>query len=471
MGEERAREGYLTPDSKPYLSGFNPYVIPYQGEVLELVRLNYDHTKGWPEIMLSGSYGSAKSILMAHLVVTHCLANPKARVCLARKALPDLKDTIFKEIEEHIDEDLTEGKHYWVNRQQASIRFANGSEIISRSWADKKYKKGRSLKLSGLVIEELTENNQDDKEAFDTLKARVKRLPHVKENFVICATNPDAPSHWAYRYFIDTDNPNRFTFYSVTSDNPFLDPSYIEQLKDNLDPKAAERYIYGRWVELYKESIYYAYQKERNYRNDVYEPKVGFPIHISWDFNIGEGKPLSAVLFQFHSGAFHFYEQCVVEGMRTLDSCEEMQARGLLSKDFAYHLHGDASGRHKDTRNKKSDWDLINKWFADNSYRFAERVPMSNPPIRERHNYVNAWCYNTNKQVRLYVYKMETKEKRNMVDEALRLTALKRGGQFLEDDSKDYQHIGTAIGYGLHYVVKEMTGGKSMREIRNPRFG
>jgi hypothetical protein len=37
------------------------------------------------------------------------------------------------------------------------------------------------------------------------------------------------------------------------------------------------------------------------------------------------------------------------------------------------------------------------------------------------------------------------------VDEAFRLTALKKGGDYIEDDSKYYQHISTSISYSVFY--------------------
>jgi phage terminase large subunit len=131
--------------SRPYFSDFNPRAIPYQSEVVDFLDA-WDFASATPEILLTGSYGSAKSILMAHLVVRHCCEWPGARVCLARKALPDLKETIFKEVIEHLSEDFVDGKDYFVNQTSAKITLKNGSEIISRTWADKKYKKARSRK-------------------------------------------------------------------------------------------------------------------------------------------------------------------------------------------------------------------------------------------------------------------------------------------------------------------------------------
>lgn len=194
----------LITSSTPNLVEFDPRIIPYQYEVINDVRQNFDYSKGVYEILLSGSVGSAKSILMAHLAVTHCMLFPGARVCLGRRSLPDLKDTIFAKICEHMEGALIYGEDYTIKETNGYINFPqHGSEIISRSWANKRYTRARSLELSMLVIEELTENNNDEFLGFyKEYRARVGRLPHVPENLVVCATNPDAPSHAAYDYFI-----------------------------------------------------------------------------------------------------------------------------------------------------------------------------------------------------------------------------------------------------------------------------
>lgn len=440
--------------STPSFKDFDPDIIPYQRKVIRLVKKDFDYSQGILEILLSGSVGSAKSILAAHLAVFHCLQFPKARILLGRKALPDLKDTIFTKVLEHLEGTLVEKRDYWVNHLRASIKFKNGSEIISRSWSDRKYKKFRSLELSGAIIEELTENDEKDQQAYNEIKMRVGRLPHVKENFIICPTNPDSPAHWAYQYFILTKKPTRFVFYSVTTDNPFLPKSYIAQLKEDLDPKLAQRMIYGQWLELNTEVIYYEYCPAANYVDNPYNVQLNQPIWISFDFNIGIGKPLSCVVMQFDSsGQCHIFNEVVIEGMRTADACEELAERGLLDYPCKYFIAGDATGKRRDTRSKRSDWDII-KHFMSNHKKlsFELRVPISNPRIRDRHNKVNSYCNNANGKRRLFVYKTAP-----TAHEGLRLTKLKEGSTFQEDDSKEYQHITTAIGYAIYQADRDKT--------------
>ena len=450
----------------PALNEFDPRLIPYQFKVLKDVRKNFDYkSHSFHEILLSGSVGSAKSALIAHVAATHCLLYPGARFCLARRAMPDLKRTIFQSVLDHIsclDED-----DYTVNETKASIKFSNGSEIISTSWADKRGKKARSLQLSGIGFEEVTENDDDDKKAYMELRLRVNRLPNIPEQIIIAATNPDAPSHWAYKHWIASEEKNRHVYYSVTSDNPFLPTTYIDQLKRDLDPKMAERMLYGKWIEIEDEVVYYAYSRDRNFKSDDYQVRKELPVYFSYDFNIGTGKPMSMVFFQIVGDTFHFFDEIVIEGARTENTLEEAANRGLFDLSTTYFCNGDAAGKHRDTRSNQSDYDIIDNFMRrykrkdGTVLRYERRIPSSNPPIRDRHNIVNAYCLNLNKQVRLYVYK-----KCVTLDEGFRLVKLRQGSQYIEDDSKFYQHITTAAGYAIHHYNSTKSYAGSVQMVK-----
>lgn len=457
-----------TTSSTPNYQEFNPRIIPTQIRVIKDVKKRYDYALGVHEILLSGSIGSSKSILMAHIVVDHCIRNKGARALLGRRALPDLKATIYTKVLEHLEGAFIEGVHYQKNDTTGKILFQNGSEILSRSWADKRYTKMRSLELSMAVIEELTENQEQD--FYNEIKMRVGRLPHIKQNLIICATNPDSPSHWAYKYFIEGQEKfdTRHVYYSVTTDNPFLPAWYIDQLKKDLDPKLALRMLYGQWIEISKEIIYYAYDNQKQYLRDTeYEINKSYPIWLSWDFNIGEGKPMSLIAAQVIDDTIHVFKEWVIEGMRTLDSCEEVEGSGILEKADHFIVTGDSAGKNRDTRSKGSDYDIIMKYLSNvevngRPISLERYVLPKNPPIRTRHNMVNAYCLNDQNEIRLFLYKgLKT------LDEGLRLTSLKKNGNLIEDDSKSYQHVTTALGYLLNAArIKESrTKHQTVRDI------
>jgi hypothetical protein len=453
--------------STPSLTEFNPHAIPYQFRVIRDIRNVYDYSLGAHEVLLSGSVGSAKSILMAHLAVTHCCDFNRSRFLLGRQSMPDLKDTILKTVIDHMEGDLVEGEDYEHNETKGFIEYSNGSEIVSKSWADKHFKRLRSVPLSAAAVEELTENDDTMAPFYPELYARLGRIPHVPENFMVCATNPDAPSHWAYkRFFVDTE-PNRHVYKSVTTDNPFLPKQYVESLLKNFDPKMARRMIYGEWIEISEEVIYHTYDRAINFRDQDYEPNPKFPIRLNFDFNIGLGKPLSAAASQYLDleDEFHIFRDFVVQGADTHDILDEIEESELLEIPAKFIVHGDANGKNKDTRSKRSDYDIIRERLSryrrkdGSSLEFEIQVPPGNPPLRTRHNRVNAYCQNSLGRNRLFVYR-----KAAVVDEGLRLTSLKKGGSYVEDDSKSYQHVTTAIGYGIVWVTEQMKRKSSSRE-------
>jgi len=427
--------------SVPTLTELDPNIIPYQIKVIRDIKKDFDYSGGkLHEILLSGSVGSAKSILMAHLCVTHCLENAGAVALIGRKAMPNLKDTLLQMIIDHLGTDVK----YRFRQDRGRITFANGSKILCYSWHDKNYKKVRSYALSAAFIEELTENKDD--EFFKEIRMRLGRIPHIKESILMCATNPDSPGHWAYKYFIDTKIKTRHVYYSVTSDNPFLQKEYIRQLKETLTPREALRMLYGQWIEIKQEVIYYNYEEERNFLKETKGELVpGYPIDLMFDFNIGVGKPMSAALGQYINGHFHIYKDFVVDGARTMNICEEISDSDYLK---GYNLHirifGDATGKNNRTSSIHSDYDIIDGHFQNlpNVLNYEKIVPLANPPIRKRHNLVNVQFLNDNGKSNLSVYKDA-----EVANDGFRFSKLKAGANLMEDDSDRYQHVSTAIGY------------------------
>jgi hypothetical protein len=245
-------------------------------------------------------------------------------------------------------------------------------------------------------------------------------------------------------------------YYSKTRDNPFLPESYIENLKENLDPKQALRMLEGLWVEIDQEVVYYNYKQSNNYLPRKYEYNKNYPIDISHDFNIGDGKPMSLCISQHIDNKFHFAKTHIIEGARTTDILDEVASTGLLDTHNNFRIFGDSSGKSRDTRSIKSDYDIIRQYLENyerpdkTKVQFQVLVPLANPPIRERHNLVNAQCQNINGDIKLFVYE-EAKD----LDEGFRLTKLKKGGNYIEDDSFRLQHVTTAAGYMINYLLKK----------------
>ena len=170
---------------------------------------------------------------------------------------------------------------------------------------------------------------------------------------------------------------------------------------------------------------------------------------------------MSACFCQYDpsTDTFHFFDEAIVDGADTESFMEEIAARGLLDHEVPYVVYGDATGESRSANSKKSNYDIIITFLSMHRTRnggrldFSKQVPKSNPPVRERHNRVNAYCKNALGKTKLFVY-----ENAKTLDKGMRLTELKKGGNYIEDDSKPYQHVTTALGYCVHRIWQSKTG-------------
>tara|TARA_R110000868_G_C10972548_1_gene770432 strand:- start:22679 stop:24046 length:1368 start_codon:yes stop_codon:yes gene_type:complete len=435
--------------STPLFAEFNPYEIEWQGQATEAYE-TFDYSTGIYEQFYSGSIGSAKTIEHIHLIVRHCLENKGACYLMLRRVLKDLKRTSWKVLLAHLAEMPMYIRSY--NISNLTITFWNGSTIMGDSYDKGDYEKFRSLELSGADFEEA---NEAPKEAYEAVKMRVGRVPSVKNNIITSRSNPDEPSHWLYEYFIeDTEHKNKEVFYSLTEQNPFLPKWYIQNLKEDLDPLMARRMLKGEWLSIRGEMPYYAYDSEKQFKKkEKYIIDPNYPLDFFHDFNIGEGKPMSSGYGQMIGDTFHIARTFIVEGFNTDEIIDEMIDSGALELITKVRVFGDRNGKNNDTRGNKTDYDIIKsklqKFRKKNQQAISVemQVPNINPPIRSRQNIVNAHCLNDNGKIRLYIY-----SEAKMADKGLRLTKLKKGSTYQEDDSKgnEFQHVTTAIGYYIH---------------------
>jgi len=452
---------------------FDPRPIAWQYRFIWDLHNKIPWENGTQKFLLSGALGSAKTTAGAWAAIYFATKFNKADILIARKALPDLRDTLYKDVRDLLDEDeqLIEGEDYTCYDTTCRVVFhKTGSEILSRTWSDKKYKKARSLRLCLAIIEEGTENNLDDKEAHDTILQRLNRIPSIKWNAMIILTNPDSPSHWIYKDYIvkEKTDPNTHVYYSLTTDNPYIDKNYVRFLEENSTEAEADRMLRGLWVEIDKSRTYYAYDTNKSFRREtVYKLDTTKPIDLMCDFNIGLGKPMSwaigQVLDELVSGewtkTFHIFKEFHAFTMRTDELLEEMEAQGAFElPTTAWRVFGDATGTNKDTRSIRSDYEIIEAFLVnyrkkDNSrLQYSLNLPKKNPPLRLRHNTANGLFKNALGETRFFLYKGC-----DWVDEGFRLTEPKTGTDNIENDGPafPFQHVTTAITYWTSYITNK----------------
>jgi hypothetical protein len=456
---------------RPTYEEFNPSNNASQLMAIEDIMTRVRHRKGTQVVFLSGAMGSGKSLVGQYVMADIGINQPGGLLGMTRRALPDLRDTLYAELMEHLPPQVV----LKSSTVSCNIELCNGTKYISRTFSDNKFKKMRGLAPLAWMIEEATEFPTS--EAYQEIFKRMGRVRGVSNYLLMLATNPDSPEHWCYRELIERAgwvngvktkkrkgrNLNVHVYYSITTDNSKnLPDGYIEGILATISEKQKERDIDGRWVNLSGESAYHSYDEDRNFKGNKYIVDTRYPIHFTSDFNTAEGKPMSSCFFQYINDYFHVFREFIVYKANTHSMMEEIVqddkepgGKGILDYDCQYIVHGDATGRSKKSSATTSDYGIIKEYFEHYTKKKINvliQVPEANPPVKDRVNNISAYCYNALHQCRLTVYNCPT------VDAGFKNTQWKKGADSVLDDSYYAQHVMDALGYGVWRATRKAGG-------------
>ena len=225
------------------------------------------------ELLLGGSAGGSKSVLMCLMMMTLCRKYPGVRLFLGRKTLQSLKKstlaTLFGKVHSLLD--ITEHE-FELHSQDNEIIYENGSRIIygelDKTPADPDFARIGSLELDCAFIDEAGEITVEAKNA---IKSRVGRGVMADKygipGKVIASCNPSRNflrqeyydpyvklggggyQEWAIgKVEVNGEKVNSYRAFLRMSvfDNPFIAESYIDTLK-SLPPREQKRLLWGNW--------------------------------------------------------------------------------------------------------------------------------------------------------------------------------------------------------------------------------
>lgn len=220
-------------------------------QALAYLKLKDQTTK---EIGYGGGAGGGKSILGCLWILTQCIDYPGTAWVIGRKELTNLKKTtllsFFKVLQIlNIKPDTL----FKFNSQTSIMNFHNGSIIFWMDMAhqpsDPLYTRFGGLEITGGFVDE---SNENQAQAIEILKTRMGRCKNKEYNLIpkLLETFNPAKNHVYHRYykpFKEGKLPSYRVFITaLATDNPYLDDSYIEQLK-NADKITKERLLYGNF--------------------------------------------------------------------------------------------------------------------------------------------------------------------------------------------------------------------------------
>jgi phage terminase large subunit-like protein len=391
------------------------------------------------EIFLGGGVGAGKTQTGAIWVLLKCMETPlDVYGLIVSNTYSMIYDTSLRVLYEKLQSSgmVVRPAEMPRGRGPADILVWNGSHyvrILVRSLEH--YDRLSGLEVGWIWTDEVWLTKP---EAIDVLNARL-RDTRMENRQILFTTTLDAPDTWMHQRFVEKFNPElQDVIYARTADNPHLPENYVETLKSTYSEAMFKRMVLSEWVTLDTDQVYYAFDRKKHVA--PVEPENNLPLLWAHDFNLSQGKPMSSAVMQYHhqSETFTIIDEIIIDGGNTHDSVDEFQSRWADWKAGVI-IYGDATGNSRDTRSRTTDFEIMRQAGFRN-----QKVPRANPPVRERHNCVNALLEDATGRVRIQVH-----PRCKTVIKGFETTALKKGSRYIEDDMNRNQHVTTAIGYLL----------------------
>lgn len=178
-----------------------------------------------------------------------------------------------------------------------------------------------------------------------------------------------------------------------TKDNFYLPEDYIDNLIEQYDSRLAKQYLEGDFVNIESDLAYYFFDRKTHVITDEKIPQAEHnTLILSFDFNVN---PMCAVEIIMNGRTRYQVYEHKISNSNTKELCESiiasLQRRYKNPQELNLVLTGDASGAARSTAGDNSDFEIIQKAFKDAEYNHVTPAfRSSNPPVRERINYINA---------------------------------------------------------------------------------
>jgi len=269
--------------------------------------------------------------------------------------------------------------------------------------------------------------------------------------------NPTRPDYRAWCWFIgvpeglghykdmsdrgNSDHPDDKdykTFHWISAD--ILPADVIESAKRSMSLKQYKQ-EYEASFETAGGRIYEDYSN-KNHRDIVVNPMEA--LHWTHDQNF---TPLSSAIAVMRDNVPYFVDEIVLESAISRQSAEEFVDRYRNHGNKTVYIYGDPAGRAGEKHGHKSDYEDIEDVLRMHGWKFERRVKVKHPSIKNRQNSVRRKICNALGERTMFV----NPHKAKWCNKGLETVQLKEGSSFQEDQSNQYQHITTAIGYFMDW--------------------
>lgn len=205
------------------------------------------------EILFGGAGGGGKSLLGCGWIIWSCMRYPASRWCIAREELKSIKETTLLTFWDLCRKwGLKRDVHFRYNETNGIITFWNRSTVYLRELkfypTDSEYDYLGSSEYTGAFIDEISQVTQKGKNVLRSrIRYKLAEFGLIPKLLGTCNPHKGYLYKDFYRPYKDGTLAKNLKFVqALPGDNPFLDQSYIENLR-GLDKQTRERLLYGNW--------------------------------------------------------------------------------------------------------------------------------------------------------------------------------------------------------------------------------
>lgn len=251
---------------------------------------------------------------------------------------------------------------------------------------------------------------------------------------------PDGLNHYYDMCEAAKEGESDFAVFHWTSAE-ILPPDVIENAKKTMSARQF-RQEFEASFETVTGRIYEDYSPA-NYTTE--EIKSHEELHWTHDQNF---TPLSSAVAVARDKKIYFLDEIVLTSAISKQAAFEFVEKFKDHDNKTVRLYGDPAGRAGEKHGHASDYDDIKRVLKSNGWKVVDMVKKKHPSIKDRQNTVRAYILNAANEIRLFV----NPKKAPWCNKGLATVQLQKGSTFQEDQTNQYQHITTAIGYMLDAI-------------------
>ncbi len=306
-----------------------------------------------PHVAYIGGFGSGKTHILVIQALIEVTQHPGCLGLIGAPTYRLLEDSTLRKFFELCPRNWIEN----FNKSHNIMHFVNGAEIIFRSL--ERPERLRNLNLDWFGLDEAGDMSLA---SFRMLQGRLRRPGGSHHGF--CVGNPQGPTHWTYRYFVELAEQYADSYYLVqapTYENVFNPDSYIKEMERSYGKGSAyyRRYVLGEFAAF--EGAYWPDFDIRPYSQggmivsslqEAREKILSPTAHLGKVVDFGYEHPFACLWFLVDSENIVFFDEHHERHMTLLDHARAIQRHeqihkkeyGLAPVRWAYTDH-DAQAR------------------------------------------------------------------------------------------------------------------------------